>query len=54
VSVFSFVPLLLVGPVADAYGVAPVFVGGAVACLLAWVGGRRSRGPIRTGVASGM
>jgi MFS family permease len=54
VSVFSFVPLLLVGPVADAYGVAPVFVGGAVACLLAWAGGRRSRGPIRTGVASGM
>jgi hypothetical protein len=44
VSVFSFAPLLLVGPVADTYGVAPVFVGGAVACLLAWVGGRATRG----------
>lgn len=43
VSVFSFLPLLLVGPVADLYGVAPVFVGGAVACVLAFVGGRRSR-----------
>ena len=43
VSVFSFAPLLLVGPVADTYGVAPVFVGGAVACLLAWAGGRASR-----------
>jgi MFS family permease len=54
VSVFSFAPLLLVGPVADTYGVAPVFVGGAVACLLAWAGGRASRGHVRTGVASGM
>jgi MFS family permease len=44
VSVFSFLPLLLVGPVADLYGVAPVFVGGAVACVLAFIGGRRSRG----------
>jgi MFS family permease len=44
VSVFSFAPLLLVGPVADAYGVAPVFVGGAIACLFAWLGGRASRG----------
>ena len=43
VSVFSFLPLLLVGPVADLYGVAPVFVGGAAACLLAWVGGRATR-----------
>ena len=43
VSVFSFAPLLLVGPVADGYGVAPVFAAGAVACLLAWVGGRASR-----------
>ena len=54
VSVFSFAPLLLVGPVADAYGVAPVFVGGAVACLLAWAGGRASRGQIKVGTASGM
>jgi hypothetical protein len=43
VSVFSFAPLLLVGPVADGYGVAPVFAAGAVACILAWVGGRASR-----------
>lgn len=48
VSVFSFAPLLLVGPVADAYGVAPVFVGGAVACLLAWFGGRASRSHVRS------
>lgn len=43
VSVFSFLPLLLVGPVADLYGVAPVFFGAAVTCVVAWVGGRRSR-----------
>ncbi|MHB8631309.1 MAG: MFS transporter [Candidatus Limnocylindria bacterium] len=54
VSVFSFAPLLLVGPVADAYGVAPVFVGGAVACLVAWVGGRASRRQIRAESTSGM
>jgi MFS family permease len=51
VSVFSFAPLLLVGPVADAYGVAPVFVGGAVACLVAWLGGRSSRALQRVGTA---
>jgi MFS family permease len=54
VSVFSFAPLLLVGPVADAYGVAPVFVGGAVACLLAWVGGRASRSRARAEAAPGV
>jgi MFS family permease len=54
VSVFSFAPLLLVGPVADTYGVAPVFVGGAVACLLAWVGGRASRTHVRAKAAPGM
>ena len=43
VSVFSFLPLLLVGPVADIYGVAPVFFGAAVACVIAWAGGRSSR-----------
>ena len=43
VSVFSFLPLLLVGPVADIYGVAPVFFGAAVVCVLAWAGGRASR-----------
>jgi MFS family permease len=54
VSVFSFAPLLVVGPVADTYGVAPVFVGGAIACLLAWLGGRASRGQVRVGAALGM
>ena len=54
VSVFSFAPLLLVGPVADAYGVAPVFAGGAVACVVAWVGGRSTRRQSRVGSASGM
>lgn len=54
VSVFSFAPLILVGPVADTYGVAPVFAGGAAACLLAWAGGRASRGHIRAGAAPGM
>ena len=43
VSVFSFLPLLLVGPVADIYGVAPVFFGAAVTCVAAWAGGRASR-----------
>jgi len=47
VSVFSFLPLLLVGPVADIYGVAPVFFGAAVVCVLAWAGGRASRRRIR-------
>lgn len=57
VSVFSFAPLLLVGPVADAYGVAPVFAAGAAACLAAWLGGRASRGrseQIRPESAPGM
>src|SRR6266542_3572901 len=43
VSVFSFAPLLLVGPVADAYGIAPVFVGAAVIVAIAWLGGRATR-----------
>ena len=54
VSVLSFAPLLLVGPVADAYGVAPVFVGGAASCLIAWAGGRESRGQIKVGSAPGV
>ena len=54
VSVFSFAPLLLVGPVADAYGVAPVFVGGAVLCLIAWAGGRATRGQIKVEISPGM
>jgi MFS family permease len=43
VSVFSFLPLVIVGPVADLYGVAPVFVAAAVAVAGAWVGGRSTR-----------
>lgn len=43
VSVFSFLPLIVVGPIADIYGVAPVFSGAAVVCVLAWAGGRASR-----------
>ncbi|MDQ6857618.1 MAG: MFS transporter [Chloroflexota bacterium] len=54
VSVFSFAPLLLVGPVADAYGVAPVFAAGAMACLVAWVGGRATRATHRPEAAPGV
>jgi MFS family permease len=54
VSVFSFAPLLLVGPVADAYGVAPVFAAGAMACLAAWAGGRASRAGVRSETAPGV
>jgi hypothetical protein len=54
VSVFSFAPLLLVGPVADAYGVAPVFAAGAMACLVAWVGGRATRATHRAEAAPGV
>ncbi len=48
VSVFSFLPLLLVGPVADIYGVAPVFFGAAIVCVVAWAGGRASRRRVRS------
>lgn len=43
VSVFSFLPLILVGPVADAWGVAPVFLGGSAIVWGAWIGGGRIR-----------
>jgi MFS family permease len=43
VSVFSLLPLVIVGPVADLWGVAPVFVGSAVLVIVAWIGGRRVR-----------
>jgi MFS family permease len=43
VSVFSLLPLVVVGPVADLWGVAPVFLGSAVLVVVAWVGGRRVR-----------
>jgi len=47
VSVFSFLPLVIVGPVADLYGVAPVFVAGAVAVAIVWIGGRATRNQAR-------
>lgn len=43
VSVFSFLPLIIVGPIADAWGVAPVFVAFAVIVTGAWIGGRATR-----------
>ena len=43
VSVLSLLPLVVVGPVADLWGVAPVFVGGAVLVLAVWLGGRSAR-----------
>jgi len=43
VSVFSFLPLVIVGPIADVWGVAPVFVGFAVIVAAAWFGGRKTR-----------
>ncbi len=43
VSVFSLLPIVVVGPVADLWGVAPVFLGAAVLVIAAWLGGRRVR-----------
>lgn len=43
VSVFSFLPLVIVGPIADVWGVAPVFVAFAVIVAGAWALGRKSR-----------
>jgi len=43
VSVFSLIPLVIVGPVADIWGVAPVFVGSAVLVMVVWIGGRDVR-----------
>lgn len=54
ISVFSLIPLLVVGPIADLYGVAPVFVAAAAACLAVWVGGRATRARPRRGSASEM
>ncbi|TME97840.1 MAG: MFS transporter [Chloroflexi bacterium] len=44
ISVFSLLPLVLVGPIADVWGVAPVFVVAAVIVGGVWVGGRSTRG----------
>jgi len=44
ISVSSLLPLVLVGPIADVWGVAPVFVVAAVIVGGVWVGGRSTRG----------
>lgn len=43
VSIFSFLPLIFVGPLADVWGVAPVFVLAAVVVFGVWFGGRAER-----------
>ncbi|MGH2378313.1 MAG: MFS transporter [Candidatus Limnocylindria bacterium] len=43
VSVFSLAPLIIVGPIADIWGVAPVFIGSAVLVGLVWYVGRDLR-----------
>jgi len=43
VSIFSFLPLIFVGPIADVWGVAPVFVLGALVVFGVWLGGRSVR-----------
>jgi len=43
VSIFSFLPLIFVGPIADVWGVAPVFVLAAIVVFGVWLGGRTVR-----------
>jgi len=43
VSIFSLLPLIFVGPIADVWGVAPVFVLGAIVVFAVWFGGRKLR-----------
>jgi MFS family permease len=43
VSIFSLLPLIFVGPIADVWGVAPVFVLGAVVVFAVWLIGRKVR-----------
>src|SRR6266480_656659 len=43
VSIFSLVPLVVVGPIADLWGVAPVFVGFATIVAITWIGGKSTR-----------
>ena len=43
VSIFSFVPLIVVGPAADLWGIAPVFLAGAVVVFGVWLAGRKAR-----------
>ncbi|MEK7285232.1 MAG: hypothetical protein AAB114_05140, partial [Chloroflexota bacterium] len=50
ISVFTLLPIVIVGPVADLWGVAPVFVAAAVLVAIVWVAGRgvRTRSPEAT------
>jgi len=43
VSIFSLLPLIFVGPIADVWGVAPVFVLAAIVVFGVWLGGRKER-----------
>ena len=43
VSIFSFLPLIIVGPMADLWGIAPVFLLGAAIVFGVWVLGRKER-----------
>jgi hypothetical protein len=43
VSIFSLIPLIVVGPIADLWGVAPVFVGFAIIVAIAWIAGKSTR-----------
>jgi len=43
VSIFSLIPLVVVGPIADLWGVAPVFVGFATIVAIVWIGGKSTR-----------
>jgi MFS family permease len=43
VSVFSLAPLIIVGPIADIWGIAPVFIGSAVLVGIVWYAGRDMR-----------
>jgi MFS family permease len=43
VSIFSLLPLVFVGPIADVWGVAPVFVLAAIVVFGVWLGGRPVR-----------
>ena len=43
VSIFSFLPLIIVGPIADVWGIAPVFVLSAVTVFGVWLAGRSAR-----------
>ena len=43
VSVFSLLPLVIVGPIADVWGVAPVFVAAAIVVAGVWIASRNAR-----------